>query len=72
MDFGEVLAALKAGQACARRGWHGEDMCIALMQPKVGSGVTLPFILFCTPEGDVVPWVASQTDLLAEDWEVVD
>jgi Protein of unknown function (DUF2829) len=28
----------------------------------------LPYLMFCTVDGSFVPWLASQTDLLAEDW----
>lgn len=31
----------------------------------------LPYLMFCNAQGDFVPWVASHTDLLAEDWEAV-
>jgi len=31
----------------------------------------LPYLMFQTAQGDFVPWLASQTDLLADDWEVV-
>jgi hypothetical protein len=31
----------------------------------------LPYIMMCTASGDFVPWLCSQTDLLAEDWELV-
>lgn len=30
-----------------------------------------PYLMFCTVDGEFVPWVASQTDLLAEDWTMV-
>lgn len=30
-----------------------------------------PYLMMRTVDGEFVPWVASQTDLLAEDWEVV-
>jgi hypothetical protein len=30
--------------------------------------MTLPFIFISTVQGDLVPWLASQTDLLADDW----
>lgn len=30
----------------------------------------LPWIMMCTAQGDFVPWLASQTDMLAEDWEI--
>jgi hypothetical protein len=34
--------------------------------------MTLPYIFMKTVQGDLVPWLASQTDLLAEDWSVVE
>jgi hypothetical protein len=30
-----------------------------------------PYLMMFTAQADFVPWLASQTDLLAEDWEVV-
>lgn len=30
-----------------------------------------PYLMMKTAQGDFVPWVASQTDILAEDWEMV-
>ena len=33
--------------------------------------MTLPYIFISTVRGELVPWLASQTDMLAEDWEVV-
>jgi len=33
--------------------------------------MTLPYIYMRTVQGDFVPWLASQTDLLAEDWYIV-
>ncbi len=30
----------------------------------------LPYVMMCTATGDFVPWLCSQTDLLAEDWQV--
>lgn len=29
----------------------------------------LPYLMMCTAQGDFVPWLASQSDILAEDWE---
>lgn len=31
----------------------------------------LPYIMMRTADGSFVPWLASQTDVLAEDWAVV-
>lgn len=37
-----------------------------------GSNMTFrPYLMLLTADGEMVPWVASQTDLLAEDWYTV-
>jgi len=71
MDFSEALQKLKSGSAICRKGWNGKGQCIALQQPGEGNPMTSPFIYICTVEGFRVPWLASQTDLLANDWEVI-
>lgn len=81
MDFGKALEALKAGKKVRRRGWNGKGIYIELQRPDAYSKMTLPYIYIVTnglvtdnpdaPKG-VVPWLASQTDMLAEDWEVVE
>lgn len=81
MNFGEALEALKDGKKVARRGWNGKGIYIELQRPDVHSKMTLPYIYIVTnglvtsnpeaPKG-VVPWLASQTDMIAEDWEVVE
>lgn len=53
----------------ARKGWNGKDMYIMLQYPTEKSKMTLPYIYMKTADGNLVPWVASQTDLLSEDWE---
>jgi hypothetical protein len=70
-SFGEALIALKSGQTVARKGWNGRGMWLGLQRPDTQSKMTLPYIYMSTVQGDLVPWLASQTDLLAEDWEVV-
>ena len=79
-DFGWALNALRKGRAVARKGWNGKGIYIKLQTPDVNSKMTLPYIYIVTnglvtdnpnaPKG-TVPWLASQTDMLAEDWEVV-
>ncbi len=71
MDFGEALGMLRAGGRVARAGWNGRGMWLALQVPDAHSKMTLPYIFMSTVDGDLVPWLASQTDLLAVDWEVV-
>ena len=67
-DFGWALAALKSGERVSRAGWNGEGMWLALQRPDEGSKMTLPYIFMSTVTGDLVPWLASQTDVLADDW----
>lgn len=70
-DFGMALETLKAGGKVARVGWNGPGQWIALQVPDSGSKMTLPYVFIKTVLGDLVPWLASQTDLLAEDWITV-
>ena len=71
MDFSNALKALKAGHQVARSGWNGKGMWLKLQVPDAHSMMTLPYIYMYTAQGDLVPWLASQTDVLAEDWELV-
>lgn len=71
MDFGEAIKALKAGRKVCRSGWNGKDMWLMLQIPDVHSKMSLPYIYMSTVQGDLVPWLASQTDILAEDWQLV-
>ena len=70
-NFQWALTELKRGQRIMRAGWNGKGMWLNLQSPDPGSKMTLPYIYMCTAQGDYVPWLASQTDLLSEDWEIV-
>lgn len=70
MGFGRALNLLKEGLPLQRNGWNGKDMYICLQRPDGGSKMTLPYIYMRTAQGDLVPWLASQTDILAEDWRL--
>ena len=70
MSFSAALAALKDGRRVARAGWNGKGMWLDLQIPDDHSKMTLPYIYMRTAQGEVVPWLASQTDMLAEDWHV--
>jgi hypothetical protein len=69
MDFGSALKALKLGNTVAREGWNGKGMWLGLMAPR--DPMTLPYIYMRTVTGDLVPWLASQTDMLSDDWTIV-
>jgi hypothetical protein len=72
MNFGKALEALKAGKHIARSGWNGRGMWLALQVPDALSKMSLPYIYMSTVSRDLVPWLASQTDVLAEDWAIVE
>lgn len=87
LTFGFALEALKAGKKVARAGWNGKGMFLFLVQgstfkvnrkPLLGiypEGTEInyrPHIDMKDAEGKIVPWLASQTDLLADDWQVVE
>ncbi len=68
MNFGQALELLKAGHRVSRLGWNGKGMWVELQRPTALSKMTLPYIYMKTADEQLVPWLASQTDLLAEDW----
>lgn len=76
-SFSEALDLLKVGRKVARAGWNGKGMWLFVVPAEDWAGKdylgrgTLPFIAMKTAQGNFVPWLASQTDLLAEDWFVV-
>ena len=70
MTFDQALQIIKQGGRVRRSGWNGAGMWIALQTPDAGSKMTLPYIYMSTVTGDLVPWLASQTDILSSDWEV--
>lgn len=67
-DIGWAIRALREGCKVARIGWNGKGMYLALQMPDSHSKMTLPYIYMYTAQGDLVPWLASQTDILATDW----
>ncbi len=71
MNFGNALQVLKSGGKVQRDGWNGKGLWLELQTPDAHSKMTLPYIYMYTAQGDLVPWLASQTDVLAEDWEIV-
>lgn len=71
MDFGQALVALRRRERVTRAGWNGKDMWVALQVPDEHSKMRRPYLYMKPVDGDLVPWVASQSDLLAEDWQTV-
>jgi hypothetical protein len=71
MSFGKAIEHLKAGRFVARAGWNGKGMWLGLQVPDAHSKMGLPYIYMSTVTGQLVPWLASQTDVLADDWDVL-
>lgn len=80
MEFSIALALLKQGHKIARQGWNGKGMFLFLVEewrlgardPGPGEKSVpwglAPFIAMKTADDKIVPWLASQTDILADDW----
>ena len=85
MTFGDALVALKQGQRVARKGWNGKEMYVFLayeadfvtdadisafdqLEVEVGD-----MLVMKTAQNTFQPgWLASQADMLAEDWHIVE
>lgn len=88
MSFGAALEALKQGKRVCREGWNGKGMWLALVTERDLSTVGItptfsidhhaydysmaPWIGMKTADNMFVPWLASQTDVLANDWMIVE
>jgi hypothetical protein len=87
MNFSEALILIKDNRRVARQGWNGKEMFLFLvrgssfavnrepLQSLLGEGIVVNYhshMDMRTANGTIVPWTASQTDLLAEDWYAVD
>lgn len=87
LSFSAALGLLKGGARAARKGWNGQGMFVFLV-PGSHFTVNRPPLLGIYPDGkeidyrphldmkaangEVVPWVASQSDLLSDDWHIVE
>jgi hypothetical protein len=83
LNFGEALGVLKDGGKVARIGWNGKGQYIELAtnisyknsekeeinaeHKDIGNNA----IAFVGTSGIQLGWLASQADMLAEDWMVV-
>ncbi len=87
MDFSVALSRIKEGCCVRRSGWNGKGMYIFLVPGSaftvnrepllsiLGKGTQVKYhshVDMKTATGEIVPWLCSQTDLLADDWEIVD
>lgn len=82
VSYSKALKALRKGARIARAGWNGKGMYLVHFSPvshgmeilrvlDIDGGTEyplLPFILMKTADDCYVPWLASQTDMLEDDW----
>ena len=86
MDFSDALREIKKGHRVQRAGWNGKGMFIFLVPGSVfkvnhepllsmlGEGTEVQYhghVDMKTADGMIVPWLCSQTDMLANDWQIV-
>ena len=84
MNFGQAIEKLKEGKKLQRLGWNGQNMFIFLREgrqitnvdpntPMGGDFESLPHLCMKTSDGKCnVGWLASQTDMLSNDWQIIE
>ena len=72
MNFSEALENLKNNRRIYREGWNGKDMYLEIQRPDENSKMGKPYIYIRIVTRELVPWVASNGDLLGEDWNMVE
>lgn len=78
-DFGSAIYLLEQGERVMRAGWNGKNMWLILIEADqyelkawkyFNATEQLPFIAMKTADNKIVPWLASQTDMLCKDWTI--
>lgn len=84
LDFGKAIQLLKEGKRLQRKGWNGKNQYIELatnISYKNAEGETInadhksignKAIAFVGTSGVQLGWLASQADMLAEDWKIAE
>lgn len=84
MKIGDAIEHIKRGGRAKRKNWNGKEQCIVLahmqlcttyddivLKDPCHENIGANFILFCGTSGYQCGWLASQADLLADDWELL-
>lgn len=83
IPFGLAVEAVKKGKKIVRAGWNGKGMFLIYIFPYINDqytvieksgivGTLAPYLAMKTADNQLVPWLASQTDILADDWCIVE
>lgn len=73
LNFGNVIQGLKHDNSLrySRKGWNGPNQFISIQNPDKNSKMRKSYLYISPVDGQLVPWLASQTDMLADDWYLV-
>ena len=85
MNFGLAIEAAKKGKKIARAGWNGKNQYVELghdfsytapgdipVRPVQHLDIDSEALVFVGTRGRHVGWLASQADMLADDWMIVE
>ena len=85
MNFGLAIEAAKMGKRIARAGWNGKNQYVELgydfaytapgdipVRPVQHLDIGSKALVFVGTRGRQVGWLASQADMLADDWKIVE
>lgn len=87
MPFGLAIEAAKMGKKIQRAGWNGKGMFVYHVpdgrypaRTEAAKSIAAPdgnvsygaYLAIKTVSGEVIPWLASQADMLADDWRIVE
>ena len=84
MNFGKAIVLLKEGKKLRRKGWNGKNQYIELatnISYKNADGEIINInhktmgnkaVAFIGTSGVQIGWLASQADMLSDDWELID
>lgn len=69
LSFGTAFEQLKLGKKIKRTAWEGY---LELQVPDENSKMNRPYIFAVCKDGEIVPAVLNNLDLLAEDWMLIE
>lgn len=75
VNFTSAMKALKQKKSVVRNGWGNTEIWLQLttpVNPQDGNFEIMPYISLKTADNKLVPWLASQEDLLSEDWIILE
>lgn len=70
--IGWAVKQMRDGARVCRSGWNGKGMWLEIQVPDEHSKMTEPYVYMKTAQDGLIPWLCSQADLLAIDWEIAE